>query len=242
MARRIAQKMRDDNRARGSSRGICTIRRHCKLRLGGSGIADSTSTRTKLSTRDCVARDADDDEEQQGQSAIAEMSSPPLPDRVNELLHRIDDELHQHDVPAQVVAPGSFRLPIFASLRARFAMDDQLFDTLYPHWVRMLSDTHWTPVSVAIRAVQLLLPGAGDRIVDIGSGAGKFCTVAGMLHRSAIFYGVEQRIRLIHAAQKLGRRLQVDNVHYIHGDIASVNLADFEGAYMFNPFGEHVLE
>ena len=163
-------------------------------------------------------------------------------DADEELLHRIDDELYQHDVPAQLMPPGSFRIPIIASLRARFAMDDQAFDSLYPYWVRMLSETHWTPVSVAIRALQMLLPGAGDRILDIGSGTGKFCTVAGMLHGSATFYGIEQRLRLIHVAQQLGRRCEVENVHYIHGDITSVNLQNFEGAYMFNPFGEHVLE
>ncbi|MCC6806912.1 MAG: hypothetical protein IT381_05785 [Deltaproteobacteria bacterium] len=191
-----------------------------------------------------MAKRADDDDDEQ---AIAVEEARARPDRVDpegavELVHRIDDELKHHDVPSQLMAPGAFRVPIFASMRARFAMDDQVFDSLYPYWVRMLSDTHWTPVSVAVRAAQLLLPGAGEHVIDIGSGTGKFCTIAGMLHHSAIFYGVEQRLRLIHVAEKLGRRLGVDNTRYLHTDIASVNLDDFEAAYMFNPFGEHVLD
>ncbi|MCC6806907.1 MAG: class I SAM-dependent methyltransferase [Deltaproteobacteria bacterium] len=147
------------------------------------------------------------------------MSQPSTNDRISELISRLGSE---------------------ASPRPSFGTADRLFDCLYPPWVKPLSEVHWTPVSLAIRAAQLLQ--LSTRILDLGSGIGKFCTVGAMIHPSTRFFGVEQRLPLIRVAQGIAQRLRLDNVGYFHGAIASVALEAFDGAYMFNPFGEHLLD
>lgn len=126
-------------------------------------------------------------------------------------------------------------------IRTRFGADDRLLDSLYPQWVQPFSEVHWTPLSVALQAVQLLGPSAGDRVLDMGSGIGKFCVVGGVANPTVEFIGVEQRPRLVRIAQKMAQRLGLDNVHYLHGAIDSIDLTGYDAAYMFNPFGEHML-
>ncbi len=55
---------------------------------------------------------------------------------------------------------------------------DVTFDDLYPEDIQNLSPMHWTPVDIARRASNFLaIPNA--RVLDIGSGVGKFCITAG---------------------------------------------------------------
>ena len=39
---------------------------------------------------------------------------------------------------------------------------------------------HWTPVHVARRAAQFLVTGPETRVLDVGSGPGKFCLVGAL--------------------------------------------------------------
>src|SRR6185437_914320 len=56
-------------------------------------------------------------------------------------------------------------------------LTDSDFDAIYPAPVRRVSASFWTPVSVAVRAADLLVDDPSTRVLDIGSGVGKFCIV-----------------------------------------------------------------
>src|SRR3954471_20676012 len=92
--------------------------------------------------------------------------------------------------------------------RHELGADDE-FDTVYSERVRSHSERHWTPVEVATRAADLLVASAYTRVLDVGSGAGKFCIVGALATRHGRFYGVEQRADLVHAAREAARHYGV---------------------------------
>jgi acetylornithine/succinyldiaminopimelate/putrescine aminotransferase len=81
---------------------------------------------------------------------------------------------------------------IFKLLRSGIHIDDSGFNELYPAHVKKLAKRHWTAVDVAKMAAQYLVENSGDRILDIGAGAGKFCLV-GAASTRGMFYVVKQR-------------------------------------------------
>jgi hypothetical protein len=105
-----------------------------------------------------------------------------------------------------------------------------------------VSDQHWTPVAVALRVAEWL-EGAGARsVVDLGSGAGKFCVAAALACRCA-FIGIEQRPRLVEVARSLARRFGVnDRVRFVAGTLGRCAIPVADAYYLFNPFGENLLE
>lgn len=128
---------------------------------------------------------------------------------------------------------------VVADLRGGRAVADTAFDRLYEPWVRELSEAHWTPVAAAAKAVEWLAPTAGQRVLDVGSGCGKFCLV-GASCSPATFVGVERRIALVRAAQAVARALAIDRAKFIHADFASLPWRAFETFYFFNPFAEYL--
>jgi 23S rRNA G2445 N2-methylase RlmL len=93
---------------------------------------------------------------------------------------------------------------------------------------------------VALRAVQWFEELGVRTVVDIGSGAGKFCVAAALAGRCR-FIGVEQRPRLVEAARELARRFRVDDrVHFSQGAFGDVALPEADAFYLFNPFGENL--
>lgn len=124
-------------------------------------------------------------------------------------------------------------------LRVGAQVSDVDFDLIFPEWARPLSDIHWTPVDVARRAAQLLSLNSGTRVLDIGSGVGKFCLV-GALTTRASFVGIEQRESLVRAAQHAAGRLDVTRAQFIHGNMKDLDWSEFDAFYLFNPFYEHV--
>src|SRR5580693_8048600 len=77
-----------------------------------------------------------------------------------------------------------------------FDTDDR-FQHLYPPSVRSLSTRHWTPLHITRRVAQYLTPTDNVKVLDIGSGVGKFCMAAAHFSPSGFFYGVEQRKDLV---------------------------------------------
>ena len=113
---------------------------------------------------------------------------------------------------------------------------DRAFDGLVAAELRHLSEVHWTPVAVAVRAASLLTPGPRTRVLDVGSGVGKLCAV-GALSSAATWYGVEQHGELVHAACMLSRCLGVgDRTVFLHGDVFAIEWCDFDALYLYNPF------
>src|SRR4051812_35610539 len=100
--------------------------------------------------------------------------------------------------------------------------------------MRELSETHWTPVEVAIRAAEFLADHNKTRILDVGSGCGKFCLVAA-LSCSGQYIGVEQRPHLVETARKASNELRATHVTFIQDNMAELDWSFFDGFYFFNP-------
>jgi predicted RNA methylase len=123
-----------------------------------------------------------------------------------------------------------------ASLRAKIAVTDDVFDRLYPEHVQRMSRVHWTPVAVALRVAAWLAPEPGMRVLDLGAGPGKQCCI-GALASDAIWHGIEIDPILVDAANAAATALGVDDrALFTVGEMASVDWAGFAGLYVYNPF------
>jgi predicted RNA methylase len=118
--------------------------------------------------------------------------------------------------------------------------DDATFDALYPEPIRSCSSCFWTPVAVARRAAQLFVQHDVRRVLDVGSGPGKFCLTAACACPELDLTGVEQRPHLVEAAHQARTRLGVQNARFLLGDVTTFPWAEFGGVYLFNPFAENV--
>ncbi len=118
-------------------------------------------------------------------------------------------------------------------------MGDAGFDALYPEPIRAASARFWTPLTVASRAARLLARHGARRVLDLGSGAGKFCLVAACLRPEMELVGVEQRPHLVEAATVAASRLGLSNVRFHAGDATTFSWSEIEGLYLYNPFGEN---
>jgi SAM-dependent methyltransferase len=125
------------------------------------------------------------------------------------------------------------------TLNISYFRKDAAFDTLYPLHIRELSQMHWTALDVSLEASNFLAaPGA--RILDIGSGVGKFCIAAGVYHPEATFYGVEHREELFHHAQIAKEQVGVPNVEFIHGNLTDLDYDSYDHFYFYNSFYENI--
>ena len=124
-------------------------------------------------------------------------------------------------------------------IRAGGRPDDELFDRFLPLRLRLASGVFWTPLVVAARAAAWFAELGIASVVDIGSGAGKFC-VAAALGGTCRFTGLEQRPRLVTAAERLARLFQVgDRVRFIAGALDPSSVPPADAYYLFNPFAEN---
>ncbi len=144
--------------------------------------------------------------------------------------------------------PSSCEIPGHRVLRARIddvrrgrELPDWAFDRIYPERVRAASERYWTPLRVARRAAEMLAPDASTRVLDVGSGAGKFCLVAA-LTAPGQYTGVEQRGHLVEVASAIAERYDVPRATYLHGDMRDIDWAEFDAFYFFNPFSENYFE
>lgn len=118
-------------------------------------------------------------------------------------------------------------------------MTDEEFDAFYPMKMRKLSGTHWTPVAVAKKAINFLVTSPSTRVLDLGSGAGKFCIVAAM-NSDAHITGVEQRENLVFLSRKLALSYKLENAEFINSDIKNIDFSEFDAFYFFNSFEENI--
>lgn len=124
---------------------------------------------------------------------------------------------------------------IAARLRRGLDLDDGEFDHLYPEWGRRLSTVHWTPVAIARRAAQWLVARPGTRVLDVGSGVGKFALI-GSLVTDGVFYGIEQRRHFVDVAQAAARGMGAKRAHFLHGNMMTLDWGMFDAFYLYNPF------
>jgi len=119
-------------------------------------------------------------------------------------------------------------------------IDDDKFNSLYPPRIQKLADQHWTPLQVAKYAADFLVPEDGVKVLDIGSGAGKFCLAASHYKSNGFFYGIEQRIELIDSAREAKSRLGINNLSFMHGNFTQIDFKQFDHFYFYNSFYENI--
>jgi predicted RNA methylase len=115
------------------------------------------------------------------------------------------------------------------------------FDRYLPEGLRQLSALHWTPLKVAAYGARWLHARGVRSVIDVGSGAGKFCVVAALACDLSVT-GLEQRERLVDVARSLARLYRVaDRVTFVQGVYVGAPLPPADAYYLFNPFGENIL-
>ena len=127
---------------------------------------------------------------------------------------------------------------VFEQLKQKKYPSNSKFDEIYPKLYQEHSARHFTPVNIAIKAAKLLVDKPTDKILDIGSGVGKFCCI-GSAVTDAHFYGVEKRKTLTNLSNKIKRNYKLKNAHFINNDFTALDFKKFSGIYFFNSFHEH---
>ncbi len=130
---------------------------------------------------------------------------------------------------------------IFEHLKADINVTDDEFDSIYPKKIRPLSKRHFTPLEIAKKAAKYLVTAPNTRVLDIGSGVGKFCTI-GAACTNGHFTGVEQRENLHLLSKKIAKKYGLKNTHFIHGNIMDIDFKAFDAFYFFNSFFENLLK
>ncbi|MFN0174900.1 MAG: methyltransferase domain-containing protein [Saprospiraceae bacterium] len=128
---------------------------------------------------------------------------------------------------------------IFKNLRSGIEIEDDTFDAIFPLRYRKISKIHFTPVKVAQVAAQFLVEKPGNRVLDIGAGAGKFCMV-GATCTEGHFVGVEQRKNLHRLAKKLSNRYHLERIDFLFSNIVEVDFETYDAIYYFNAFYENI--
>ena len=128
---------------------------------------------------------------------------------------------------------------ITAAKSLNLEVSDEEFNLIYPDKIREFAYHQWTPIDVAKLAAKFLAEKPGTKILDIGSGVGKFCMV-GASCTQGLFTGVEQRDYLVEMSNKISSHHGLNNVRYIHANIMDVPFADYDAFYFFNAFYENL--
>jgi len=116
---------------------------------------------------------------------------------------------------------------------------DRAFDRFLPERLREVSSEFWSPLAVARLAAEWFDSLGVQRVVDVGSGAGKFCVAAALFGRSD-FVGLEQRPFLVMSARGLARLFDVNGrVRLVLGSLGHVPTPTADAYYFFNPFGDY---
>lgn len=125
------------------------------------------------------------------------------------------------------------------AIRAGQQPANEAFDRWLPEALRERSEEYWTPLPVLARVADWLRGTQVRTVVDIGSGAGKFCVAAALL-TSCRFIGLEQRASLVDTARTLADLFGVaDRVTFLQGDFGAVPAPPADAYYLYNPFGEY---
>jgi len=118
--------------------------------------------------------------------------------------------------------------------------DDFAFDEHLSRRLRNKSAVHFSPVAVARIAARLLAPKPGTRVLDVGSGVGKFCLVAAIANPASTFVGVEFRPHLASVARRIARELVVPNAQFLNGNAFDLDWNEYDAFYFYNPFAEQL--
>ena len=129
---------------------------------------------------------------------------------------------------------------IIDKLRIQKNMSDEDFDAIYPFEIRELSERHWSSVFVSKIASDFFCNQKSVKVLDIGSGAGKFCFVGAALHPGSEFHGIDIRENFIELSNQLKEKHQISNTSFELQDVLQMNFSGYDGIYFFNSFQEKI--
>lgn len=149
------------------------------------------------------------------------------------LVHFVDDD----PTPIAGLIPSR----VGNALRSGLCPKDRVFDRFLMTEHRLISGMYWTPLVVATRAAQWFDELGIKTVLDVGSGAGKFCVAAALASKLPRFIGLEHRSDLVSASRDLARRFEVEErITFVHGTFGEIPTPSAEAYYFFNPFGENL--
>lgn len=126
-------------------------------------------------------------------------------------------------------------------LSTAYYSDDELYDSQLSPRMKKLSPIHWSPLEVIKTAAAFLSDKPGSKIIDIGSGIGKFCIAAAQHYPDCDFYGIEQRKDLYEIALMSRKSSSSElNTHFMHGNFTELDFSSYDGLYFFNSFAENL--
>ena len=121
-----------------------------------------------------------------------------------------------------------------------FFSEESHFCQLYTLRIQQLNSTHWSPLIVAYKAAQFLADKPGVRILDIGSGVGKFCMAGAYYKPEIFFYGVEQRGYLVEMAKSAQAKLGRMKVQFENRNFTQMDFSNYDHFYFYNSFFENL--
>jgi hypothetical protein len=117
---------------------------------------------------------------------------------------------------------------------------EEHFRQLFALPLQQLDALHWSPLSVIRKAARFLANKPRVKILDIGSGSGKFCLAGAFYQPMAFFDGVEQRKYLANYATAVQERLGISNVRFIHKNFTQLDFTAYDNFYFYNSFFENI--
>lgn len=114
------------------------------------------------------------------------------------------------------------------------------FCQLFSEPVSELNEMHWAPLKIIQMAARFLAYKPGVRILDIGSGPGKFCLAAAYYQPEALFFGVEQRQNLVDEGRMANETLGGLPVDLICKNFTQLNFGEYDAFFFYNSFFENL--
>lgn len=136
---------------------------------------------------------------------------------------------------------STFVAPFEPGIDQWFNSDEQLH-YLYPQPMQALAEKHWTPLAITKMALEFLVPHPGVKVLDIGSGVGKFVLAGAYFKPEAVFFGVEQRKHLVSHAVAARKALGLKNAHFFNRNFTQLHFKHFDHFYFYNSFYENLLD
>lgn len=98
----------------------------------------------------------------------------------------------------------------------------------------MVWSVAWSKIGV-INEAAVFFDGCKN-VLDIGSGVGKFVLLAAQIAKKIEFTGVEIDQNYYNISVEAKERLKVPNANFIKDDFKNIDLKQYDGIYIFNPF------
>jgi hypothetical protein len=123
----------------------------------------------------------------------------------------------------------------------KWFLSDARLHYVYPEAIQSLASKHWTPLGITKMVAEFWLH-PGVKVLDIGSGIGKFCLTGAYYKPSAFFYGVEQRKSLVAHAETARTILGLQNVEFINRNFSQLDFTQYDHFYFYNSFYENLVD